>query len=203
MLLNFRRPKKYEFFESIEYLPIWNFRMVEEKKDFRYLIKSIDYDKLPKIEIDLNGLWNKIYNQYLEDVNPQMLADFKMEFITIEAKKREYLFIMGCLKILSIKRDDELIGKIAGLGYQFNTENDETYSNSIADLERQTKGLLKMIERKSADFKRKYQNDASSKVDIEDIMVKFTEHFGVMFDAKKLTVKQYNHYLKRYNKAEK
>mgnify|MGYP001636530456 CR=1 FL=1 len=203
MLLRFNnwlKCRRFKFYNSIEYLPIWNFKNIELTGDFRYLIKNIDYEYLPNIVINKLDTWNKIYSDYLNELDPLFLNDYKASFITIEAKKRECIFVYGCIKILSIERNPELILRIRNLGYRFNDSTEDDYYNSIIDLNRQMDGLIKVISQKSDDFKNKYKQEKITKTDIEDTMILFTQLFGVHFDSKRLTTKQYIYYLKKYNK---
>ena len=93
--------KEFTYYESIEFLPIWNYRKVEETMDFRYLIKGIDYENLPNINIDKIDIWEIIHNQYISEIDPELFNDIKSQFVQIEAKRREAIFLNGCLNILS------------------------------------------------------------------------------------------------------
>ena len=106
----------------------------------------------------------------------------------------------GCIKILSIHRDDDLIARIRNLGYKFDDKDELSYYNSIIDLNRQITGILKVIEIKSFDFEKKYKKPDGARVDIEETMLLFTKHYGIIFNSKTLTTKQYIIYLKQYNK---
>ena len=206
-ILSHFHKRKYKVYESLDFLPIWNFKQIEITNDLRYLIKNIDYEQLPIVYLNLKKAWEKIYNSFIQEANPNFLTEFKNGFVSIEAKRMEYLFLKGCIEILSkkefisIENQKELIKKIRDLDYKFNDINETEYYNSIIDLSRQMIGIAKMLEFKSHEFENKYTAQKSESVDIEDIMTMFSQYFGILMNAKTLTVKQYLSYLKKYNKA--
>jgi hypothetical protein len=189
----------YNLYQSIDFLPIWNFKKIESTGDFRYLIKDIDYEKLPDVKID-EIIWDRIIDEYSMASNPDMVSDFKNSFISLVAKKREYLFIFGSIKLLCIEKKPDLIEKIRELGYRFDDSTDEKYYNSIVDLSRQLIGLEKIINQKSNQHNDKFLKERQQSESIEDILARFTVYYHTIFDAKKITVREYLSYLKKYNK---
>jgi hypothetical protein len=190
----------YKSYKSIDFIPIWNFKQVEKTGDLRYIIKNIDYESLPKVYLKLNSIWENLYEQYATTSNPEFLSEFKNSYVIIEAKRREYLFLFGCIKVLSIEKKQILIDKIRDLGYKFDDSNEENYYNSIIDLQRQLIGLNQVIQNKNLNFETKYLKNKPKFIDIEEILVMFTQCFGSFFDSKKLTVRQYIIWLQKYNK---
>ena len=116
------------------------------------------------------------------------------------------MFIRGAIDILS-KRDfltneqqEKIISKVKSLGYKFDSSTEEKYYNSILDLNRQSKGLLKVISQKNEDFNKNFNNSDVVNQDIEEILSTFTETYGIFFDSKIITVKQYITWLSKFNK---
>lgn len=62
-------PKHYN---SLEFLPIWNFKKIQQFSDFRYMLKLDDYSSLPEITLahiqQMGELWDKFDTEYLEEV---------------------------------------------------------------------------------------------------------------------------------------
>ena len=206
MILSRIHKLRYKTYETIDFLPIWNFKQIQNTGDLRYLIKGIDYEFLPKVYLNLKDTWDKIYNVFIEQSNPEMLYTFKSSIIEIQINQRKFLKILGSLIILakkdfiSTEAKDKLINDIRQLGYNFNDSTEDNYYNSILDLQRQLIGLRKVIDIKDSDNHKKYVDNKQT-LDIEEILVMFTSAFpGTVFNSKTLTVKQYLSYLKRYNK---
>ena len=58
--------KKNKYYKSIETLPVWNYWMVAETEDYKYLIESDNYNKKFKTNINkLVAIWDGISCEYM------------------------------------------------------------------------------------------------------------------------------------------
>lgn len=206
LILSKIHKRKYKVYESLDFLPIWNYKQVEKTGDLRYLIKGIDYEHLPNVYLNLVPIWEKIFNEFIEQSNPTAIDEIKLQFINYANDTNKFHFLKLSIQILSNKdfitkeSKDKLINQIRQLGYRFDESNEDAYFNSLIDLERQLTGLKRMIDFKNQELNNKYKNKPEP-MDIEDILTMFTSVFpGTVFNSKTLTCKQYLSYLKRYNK---
>ena len=197
---------KFKVYESLDFLPIWNYKQVEKTQDLRYLIKGVDYEHLPNAYQNIIPIWEKIYNDFIEQSNPTAITDLINQFVNYSNDTNKFNFIKLSIEVLSNKdfitkeAKDKLIFQIRSLGYRFDESSEDAYFNSLIDLEKQLVGLKRMIDFKNKELTDKYQ-DKPEPMDIEDILTMFTSVFpGTVFNSKTLTCKQYLSYLKRYNK---
>ena len=195
----------YKAYESIDFLPVWNYKQVEKTGDLRYLIKGIDYEHLPNIYLKLQDIWEKIYNSFAENANPEKILelaqDFDMQRSELNIYNRLYLAYntLMCYDLSSKQARDYFIKEVRELGYKFNDSTENEYCNSLIDLKRQITGLKRNIDFKTTDKLEEIQKQPAP-MDIEDILAMFTNVFpGTVFNSKTLTCKQYLSYLKRYN----
>jgi hypothetical protein len=59
---------RVEWYSSIEDLPVWNFKKVQQTGDYRYLLKLDDYGCMPgakHIRVELNALWDTLIEQFI------------------------------------------------------------------------------------------------------------------------------------------
>lgn len=70
--------KHTQLYRSIETLPIWNFKKIQEKKDLRYLYKLDDYENIQQTSEGLQEIWDDIYFQWLDEFGePSQAAEFR------------------------------------------------------------------------------------------------------------------------------
>jgi hypothetical protein len=197
---------KYKAYNSIDFLPTWNFYQIKKENDLRYLVKGIDYECLPIIYLNLNTQWMKISEEFANYANPQLMSDLKFGVIGIEAKRNEFLYLKGAVEVLSNKdflspvRLREIINRIKNLGYRFDDSTETGYYNSIIDLQRQMIGLSQIIKLKNGEFDQKFRKVEAQPQELEEIMTLLSKHFGMIMSSKILTCKQFLSYLKTYNK---
>lgn len=79
-------PPAWNFYESIDELPIWNWNMVNEKGDFTYLKKNRINGQVTKEEYaNLKEQWEKLFADYIDRFK------FSKNFLTIFDKKKEIM----------------------------------------------------------------------------------------------------------------
>jgi hypothetical protein len=197
--------RKYKIYKTLDFLPIWNFKQIEKTQDLRYLIKSIDYESLPTVYLDLDNIWEILHMNFIEQSNPEGIQDMINSYIMNYTPINQYNFLILAIKILSNKefvseeKRNVLINKIKLLGYSFNQSSEDEYYNSIIGLGNQLVGLKRNVNIKIQQLNDKKQ-DIKNQLDIEEILSMFISVFpGTVFNSKTLTCTQYLNYLKRYN----
>ncbi len=61
---------KYKYYRNLDELPLWNWIKLFTEKDYKYLIKDVEYSIFtikPKDFEDLNNIWQKIYDEYVDN----------------------------------------------------------------------------------------------------------------------------------------
>lgn len=192
-----------DIYNGIEELPIWNFKQIENTGNFVYMLKDWNYSKPFKFLFDIEKEWEPISEYYITNMASDMYEDFKKSVIQIEAKKREFIFLRGCIHALTIDKKPELIERIKLLGYQFNNNTETEYYQSLIDLTRQIKALSKVIDQKSNEFTTKFKKEESKKDELEETLTCLSKHFGFILNSKTLTVSQYIAYYKSYQQYQK
>lgn len=195
----------YKPYESLDFLPIWNYKQVEKTNDSRYLIKGLDYEHLPNIYLNLSNVWEKIFNSFIDNANPEkineLLSEFKMQSYECNNYNRLILAFntLKCYDLCSKEAKEYFINDVRSLGYKYNDSTENDYCDSILNLQKQIIGL-----KRNLDFKNSQKLEEIKKMpkqpDIEDTLTMFTDVFpGTIFNSKTLTCKQYLSYLKKYN----
>lgn len=201
-ILEYIHKRRYKIYVSLEFLPIWNFNKIEQTKDFRYLIKGIDYEHIPEIYLELSTIWNKLYSEYVEQLMGTEFRIYSNQFMQLLLLKYKNLLLTDAISVLSIKHDADIIKLIKDAGYQFNENSSDDYYNSIIDLQRQLTGLRKTIDIKEFDLQKKNQ-PKTDKPELEDILIILSRFNHRKIDSKTTSVDEYIRLLKDFSKQNK
>lgn len=183
--------RRYKAYSSLEFISIGCFFKALETGDLRYILKLNDYEKLPKVRIDLSVEWKLLYNQYVKECGGYSMIHYETEFRNIITKKELYIKLKHAAFLLSVKPNDELIQLIRDFGFQFNNNTDDDYCNSIINLHRQVQGLGKVIEKKYNEFVRKYESKNKSKLNLYEIINAFEMYKNRRIDIWKTSMKEF------------
>jgi hypothetical protein len=67
---NKKKTINYQFYETLEELPLWNWIKIYQEKDFTYILKDVDY-RIFVIDTEIikliEPIWKNIYDEYLND----------------------------------------------------------------------------------------------------------------------------------------
>jgi hypothetical protein len=174
---------KFNYYKSIDYLPIFNFFKIIETDDKRYLIKLDDYELLPdEVDLDvLNKLWIDIQDEYskAEDNNSAII-----QFTTAKGVCKleiEYLVLWNIHNLMVAENNGpntkECL-KRAGLE-----------DKNLKWIEKRLKALNNKIKLKRETIKE--QAPENKKFDFWRIIDEIEDIKGRAIDITKTTVRQY------------
>jgi len=173
---------KYNYYKSIDYLPIFNFFKIIETDDKRFLIKIEDYEILPEnVNADvLNKIWVNIQREYseAEDSNSSIIQ--LMTAKGVHQMELEYLMLWNLhnLMVADIEGDSaKAMLKYAGL---------EKWD--LKRIEKKLKALNNKINLKRETIK---EDEPKSKFDFWRIIDEIEDIKGRAIDVRKTTVRQY------------
>ena len=76
-----------EHYQTVEDLPMWNFRQILETGDIKYLYKLDNYTKLPEKDLDFK-IWDNIFWDYIDkkgiDYNFKLRIELKAKLAILE-----------------------------------------------------------------------------------------------------------------------
>lgn len=199
-LIRLKRDKnRFKLYNSIEFLPVWNFYKVIETGDVRYIFKLKDYDTLPVTDYSPISQWQFICEQYFKEstgVKYFQYKNFRAQILTL---RKKYILLYNAMYALCLMKDKELIELVRELGYNFDDSSENNYANSLINLDNQLKGLKKKIELKQNEFDTVFLSKGKSR-DIYEMIQNVEAWKGFKLDIFKLTVKQFLNYQSAMNK---
>lgn len=110
-----------KYYKSIETLPIFNYFKCTEG-DFRYMYIG-DVEDAPSNNVDIANAWNEIQEQWSESLDGAKAKEMRMKYYRIIKLKRELLFLEGCIVLLAIKDDEEIITELKKKRYNYDKNN--------------------------------------------------------------------------------
>lgn len=173
---------KFNYYHSIDYLPIFNFFKIIELEDKRYLIKLEDYELLPD-EVDLNVLnkiWDDIQTEYseAEDSNSSII-----QFTTakgVHKMELEYLTLWNIHNLMIADAD----GKNAKAMLKYAGLEDK----NLKWIEKRLKALTNKINLKRKIIK---DDEPKDKFDFWQILDDINDIKGYKINPFKTTVREY------------
>lgn len=114
---------KYQYYKSIETLPIFNYYKLVIESDLRYLIKNIDFSELPN-DVDINEL-KKIFYEFNLSVKD---ADLSLSGLYLECLKAYIIYLRDKSKV---QKTHDTFAKY--LKYLSSQNKSFTYKNEIYD----------------------------------------------------------------------
>lgn len=171
---------KYNYYRSIDFLPLFNFFKTIESEDLRYLLKIDDYELMPEVDLkELGEAWININNEYeqTEDSNSTII-----QFTTaksIHNMELEYLMLWNIYNLMSIAPDHEETKEVL---------NYANLNMTVKQIEKKLKALKNRISLKRIDIKK---DESIVKPDYFQIIDKIEDVKGRAIDLNKTTVRQY------------
>jgi len=173
---------RYNYYKSIDYLPIFNFFKVIETDDKRFLIKLEDYELLPsEVDMDvLNKIWEDIQGEYseAEDSNGAIIQFTKAK--GVHKMELEYLMLWN---IYNLIRAD-----IKGTNANAMLKHAGLENKSTKWIEKRLKTLTNKIKLKRKDIS---EDQPNKKTDFYKIIDEIEDIKGRAIDITKTTVRQY------------
>ena len=174
---------KFNYYKSIDYLPIFNFFKIIETEDKRYLIKLDDYELLPdKVDLDvLNKLWIDIQTEYseAEDNNSSIIQFTSAKGVC--KLELEYLVLWNMYNLM--------IADVEGNSAKSMLEYAGLEDKNLKWIEKRLKALTNKINLKRKSIKE--ETPENNKFDFWRIIDEIEDIKGRAIDITKTTVRQY------------
>ena len=171
--------------ESISKVTLWQFKMVINSNDVRYLLILDSYDELPEYDMDvLNDLWITIYAEFSEVVGGNRADLWLLKQKQLMFQKMKYEMDASLLRVIQVLPHPELLEQAKDFGYVIDLSDFEnTFGKARGKLVR----LEHLIKRtvKEMDEKQEKQQD------LDDLIITLEKHQGYQFDENKMTVKKF------------
>lgn len=187
----------YKYAKDSSHALLWQFKMVINSGDLRYLLKIENYDDLPD-DVDyaeLSNAWYKIYNEF-SDIAGGNRADLGLlQVKRLTTMKLRLATHFELLKAINIFPDQELIDYFNSLGYAIDPDNfNETYNAAYRKLIHD-KHKVSGIERDMDG------DDTKDSADMDDLIVSLEKFQGYQFDEQKMTVRKFANIYKKAKHA--
>lgn len=186
---NIAKLNRWKWYGSIEFLPIRNFYTIVETGDLRYLLKGIDYENLPTINIDLSKVWETIWNQFIEVSNDQ---DYKLYFTTLKRYSilnNRYEMLRSEVFTLYFRYSKEYSDDLLAEGIEINMESREMYLESLDKAANRIKSQETKIKLLEMELEARTKNAVKS--EYLDIVNQVEQSRGIPIDIDKMSIKQF------------
>lgn len=186
-------PLKYNIYQSLESLPMWNFDKIQHKNDLRYMLDLKTYDKLPKI--------NKYLARDLAHHYKKLIESYNSELTNVQKAKQKVVsqVIEMVLEIVRSSKDVEKMRQASVILRALMIDPDhEDFLWNVDFTETPTqKQLLTRISvaiRRYNDKKKLTEN--RKKQDLYEQTARIETILGVNIDLKSCSVRLYQAYAK-------
>lgn len=181
--------------QKIDTCPAWNYYKAIEV-DSRYLIRGIDYEKLPdvtkayqsKLDICLFEL-NMEAAQYEIDTikRNQIVFDLTKK---VEVMQAEYHYVIALLNYIQVKGHDKTIeDQLGAIG--FGLRSDIPLMENITRLRNRNENKMIKINEKRDELKALTDSGNEKQPAIEKSLVLVEKHFGRDIDMQKISIKKW------------
>ena len=168
--------------DSIDECTVYQFKMVHNKKDLRYLIKLRDYENLPDVdEKQLFEPWEKILNEWSEVVGGNRAGLALLKERRLYAMKQMLDVELIVLKAVANLPVPEMVQEANDLGYKIDPAN-------IHESIQRAYGKA-MKKKAKIEIEEKNQAKEESDEGIDGIIVSLERHQGYGFNQKEMTVR--------------
>jgi hypothetical protein len=172
----------YDYYKSIEFLPVQNFFWIIEKQDLRYLLKLKDYEKLPEIQYSLEEIWEDILNQYYDAEGDNAINLYFNNIKALHRLEIQHQLFWNLHTILSVDSENRKANEIAD-------ENGIEKKDRIKVLWKLCKNLKTKKQLKQKDIENIDQNE--EKHNFDEIIDIVEDMKGRPLDLSKITVKKW------------
>jgi len=190
-------------YKSAKFCPVWNYEMVIENNDLRYLLKLKDYEYLPEYEqIELQEHWENICNEYAElqgssaGENDVVLS---LQKAAIQYRvKHDY--VMNLLNILAVNyADKEVLDDLKKAGYKIIIQ--KSIPEQIENIRARIKQFISMAEMKEHEAKELQEQNDNGNVSTFSIADIISDYKKRTIDLKKVTLTDWVIIIDNYKKA--
>lgn len=176
------RPKDTQrYSNNIDTCTVWQFKMVQNKKDLRYLLIDIDYLELPEADTAvLSDAWEEIQKGW-SDILGGGRADLALlKQKRIFAMKQIFGYHAKLYESLQILPLPELVKQFNGEGYKVD----------IRDFENTMKLAYGKLMKKKAQIEMLEPKIEEEEVDFDSVIVALEKAQGYGFNEKEMTVRK-------------
>ena len=178
--------------ESISKVTLWQFKMVMNSNDVRYLLILDDYDELPEYDMEvLNNLWITIYAEFSEIVGGNRADLWLLKQKQLMFQKMKYEMDASFLRVIQVLPHPELVEQAKEFGYVINLSD---FQNTFAKANGKLTRLKHLIERTVKEMEGKQEQPQ----DFDALIITLEKHQGYQFDEYTMTVKKFASIYKSY-----
>ncbi len=171
--------------ENISKVTLWQFKMVINSNDVRYLLILDNYDELPEYDMDvLNDLWVTIYAEFSETVGGNRADLWLLKQKQLTFQKMKYEMDSSLLRVIQVLPHPELLEQAKEFGYDIDLSDfQKTFEKANGKLTK-LKNLIKRTVKEMEGKQEKQQ-------DLDDLIITLEKHQGYQFDEYTMTVKKF------------
>lgn len=180
-------------YKSIDFLPMWNYYQIldSDKPDYRYLVKGIDYENLPDIDVSyLAQAWEDIIFSVVDLTNEmnKRSGNIFQQQKDISIDEFNYYQVQTLILCLSIERKEEHIKALAYLGYIINEKKD--FTKEVNRIRKVSQNALVKINAKKEELKSLMPKDVK-KSNIYDVIDSVEKHRKLAIDLYTMPIKKW------------
>lgn len=173
-------------------ISLWQFKMVINSNDVRYLLILDNYETLPEVDtVQLENAWYDIYHEFSEIVGGNrsdlwLLKQRQLIFMT-----NKYEIDASLLRVIKEFPHPELLELTKEFGYEITLDDfEKTFEKAYVKLMR-TKNQIKST-------KKELDKRQTKKEDFDGLIVLLEKFQGYQFNEQTMTVKKFANIYKAY-----
>lgn len=167
------------FSDSVDNCNVYQFKMVHNTKDVRYLYILDSYEALPDSSEGLHDAWSSIYNKWGELTNSGKTNFSFLKQKRQVARKYDYNYQMTIYKMVQQFPYPELIDLFNSLGFKVDLKNyEQTMKMAYGKMQR---------DRANIELSEPKQHDG---IDFDELLTMLEKEQGYGFDERTMTVRK-------------
>lgn len=188
------KEQKIKHAESANQANLWQFKMVINSGDVRYLLILDDYEELPDVDLEpLSTAWYNIYNEFSESVGGNRSDLWLLKQKRLVSLKFQYELGSIALRVVQSLPHPDTIEIAADQGYVIDP------NNFAASFEKAYTQLMKLKNQISAIENEQKQEEVTG--DMDGLITALEKHQGYQFDETTMTVKKFAAIYKSFKDA--
>jgi len=186
-----QKQEDYTYSENSDQATLWQFKMIINSGDLRYLLILDSYDKLPEYDTEpLTAAWFEIYAEFSEAVGGNRADLWLIKQKRLLSLRLKYEIDSTALRMVEQLPVQQTIEVAKDCGYEIDLSNfKETFDKARSQLNRlDTK--IRIIE---AETKHEEKRE-----DLDPLIVTLERHMGFQFKEHEMTVRKFANIYKEY-----
>jgi len=173
---------------------LWQFKMVINTGELRYLLVLDSYDELPDYDLDeLAVTWHSIYEEFSETVGGNRSELWLSKQKQLVSLKLNYERHGTMLRVVQILPHPEFIEMINEDGYEIDLDDFERTFQKARSRVMKMKGKITMLENE--------QKTEVKKDDLDQLITTLEKFQGYQFNEETMSVKKFANIYKNYKDA--